>query len=150
MPKKKKTQLKPVARGFATTSQPKKIVLLEDASEDVSGRSSGVEEGSTTCGDKLSGEDLPTHPGFDSSKAEEGSLQHLVEKLQDKTEKEVYMIPLLLFMKLTYDPSGIEDSEGSYHAILVLQANIKFKYTRVLKQIDDSPKDFRSWRCGLV
>ncbi|KAJ6621236.1 P-loop containing nucleoside triphosphate hydrolase protein [Mycena sp. CBHHK59/15] len=89
MAKKKKTQLKPVARGFATTSVPKKVAL-EDAVE-VDSHSASAEE------EKLTAEDVPNVNGiatqaagdeFDPEKVEEQSLQNLVDK-QDKIEKEI-------------------------------------------------------------
>jgi ATP-dependent RNA helicase DHX29 len=92
MAKKKKSQLKPVARGFATTSVPKKVVENEQNTDD-------------TITDTVA-EDVPTsdasHPStaahvqsdasqdhsFDPDKVEEQSLQNLVDKYQEKTEKE--------------------------------------------------------------
>jgi ATP-dependent RNA helicase DHX29 len=99
-PKKKKTQLKPIARGFATTSQPKKIIK-EDT----------VESESTIC--VLRTDDtqletdtdqvLNTDPSVAASTSEintdvvqEQSLQFLVDKLQDKTEKEILRFLLAL------------------------------------------------------
>ncbi|KIJ68314.1 hypothetical protein HYDPIDRAFT_24607 [Hydnomerulius pinastri MD-312] len=95
MAKKKKTQLKPVARGFATTSVPKKVVQAEEAE-------SPADEPSTPAGSTA--EILPSSEGsinpqapiqdvsrdeFDADQAEEQSLQNLVDKFQEKTEKEI-------------------------------------------------------------
>ena len=93
-PKKKKTQLKPIARGFATTSQPKKAIK-EDAAESES----------TTCllgpdklnihsesQDQVVNKDssvVPPTSETNTNSEEEQSLQNLVDKLQDKTEKEI-------------------------------------------------------------
>ncbi|KAG6888975.1 hypothetical protein C0995_004614 [Termitomyces sp. Mi166 len=92
MAKKKKTQLKPVARGFATTSVPKKVTVVE------------AEETETTPGNKteepifsapremaagLATDSSAFDDEFDPEKVEEQSLQNLVEKLQEKTEKEI-------------------------------------------------------------
>ncbi|THH20831.1 hypothetical protein EW146_g599 [Bondarzewia mesenterica] len=93
MAKKKKTQLKPVARGFATTSLPKKVVpgpeeleeanRLDSQSNDVSQPESATQDlGMQTQG-------LPTSDDFDPEKVEEQSLQNLVDKLQEKTEKDI-------------------------------------------------------------
>lgn len=88
MAKKKKTQLKPVARGFATTSVPKKAVQPVEA----------VEEGNTADDEPLMAEveesiqPVASHnqsDEFDPEKAEEQSLQNLVDRLQERTEKEV-------------------------------------------------------------
>jgi len=82
MAKKKKTQLKPVSRGFATTSVPKKVVEKEpviapeeqenvpDAIIDTQAVNEVQEEPSVSAGpDK--------------------QLQSLVDRLQEKTEKEI-------------------------------------------------------------
>jgi ATP-dependent RNA helicase DHX29 len=90
MAKRKKTQLKPVARGFATTSLPKKVVAVDGAGEDLS---DVIPEQSSV--QKLEGSDdaLSANPktedAQDAGDAEERSLQVLVDKLQEKTEKEV-------------------------------------------------------------
>lgn len=86
--KKKKTQLKPVVRGFATTSQPKKIT------QDVAVNSSetfslDVEpEGSKDCPPE-STQPAPSPPMFDPDSVNHQFLQSLVDKLQEKTEKEI-------------------------------------------------------------
>ncbi|ETW87318.1 hypothetical protein HETIRDRAFT_413634 [Heterobasidion irregulare TC 32-1] len=91
MAKKKRTQLKPIVRGFATTSQPKKVVPVVEAPEETSqAEQQGIHDpepdahklGSHTPGQPLVDE-------FDPEKVEEQSLQNLVDKLQDKTEKEI-------------------------------------------------------------
>jgi len=92
-PKKKKTQLKPVARGFATTSQPKKVVqeaLLEPAAESTTAPASNE---STTSEGKDRNETTsninPNLAEFNPELVEEQSLQNLVDKLQEKTEREI-------------------------------------------------------------
>lgn len=98
MAKKKKTQLKPVARGFATTSVPKKVIPQEvpdvaDAPEDILNNEVKVDR----PGDSDDAIPPDQKDEFDTDKAEEQSLQLLVDKLQDKTEKEItrcaYVIP---------------------------------------------------------
>jgi ATP-dependent RNA helicase DHX29 len=94
MAKKKKTQLKPVARGFATTSVPKKVLPAElneqmEVGVDVA-ETPGVENGTTPV--VPSPEHPVPHAGddeFDLDKVEEQSLQNLVDRLQEKTEKEI-------------------------------------------------------------
>ena len=100
MAKKKKSQLKPVARGFATTSVPKKLTTsVEEPSPQIDGISSEVSHAlsgdstsrvvvtestvEVTSSEGLSGLE------YDSEKAEEQSLQSLVDKYQEKTEKEI-------------------------------------------------------------
>ncbi|KAJ7110080.1 P-loop containing nucleoside triphosphate hydrolase protein [Mycena epipterygia] len=89
MAKKKKSQLKPVARGFATTSVPKKVVL-EDTAE-VDSLAGSTEEEKSTVEDRPNVDGVVTQAAndeFDPDKVEEQSLQNLVDK-QDKIEKEI-------------------------------------------------------------
>jgi len=99
MAKKKKTQLKPVARGFATTSVPKKVPLSELASD------ADYQDGDVDA-------PLRDEQGTNETVAPEGSeaeqlLQSLVDKLQEKTEREItrYFIDIPNFA-LIYDNSG--------------------------------------------
>ncbi|KAF9452647.1 P-loop containing nucleoside triphosphate hydrolase protein [Macrolepiota fuliginosa MF-IS2] len=96
MAKKKKTQLKPVARGFATVSVPKKPAPAEEIedttkessvlslSKDGDGHQEKRNEGSGSAGQSTTMVDE-----FDPEKVEEQSLQSLVDRLQEKTEKEI-------------------------------------------------------------
>lgn len=87
MAKKKKSQLKPVARGFATTSVPKKKTVLEDTVEDESHPSSAAEEEKSTLEDGPNGGGVGTQVAndeFDPEKVEEQSLQNLVDSKQEK------------------------------------------------------------------
>ena len=87
MPKKKKTQLKPVHRGFAVTSVPKKAPPEPPPSQhdpDANGGSASSEAPHTAQTHEVAeGEAL------DLQSAEEKSLQELVDRLQEKTEKEI-------------------------------------------------------------
>jgi ATP-dependent RNA helicase DHX29 len=93
MAKKKKTQLKPVARGFATISVPKKVIHIEEvAVDDV--KTNSADEGPVAKVDvEQEGDASSKAPAqsdeFDPDKVEEQSLQNLVDKLQEKTEKEI-------------------------------------------------------------
>ncbi|KIK71157.1 hypothetical protein GYMLUDRAFT_66365 [Collybiopsis luxurians FD-317 M1] len=90
---KKKTKLKPVARGFATTSVPKKVVepeIEDTSSSNVSADERKVED--LRAVENGSGHRASEQPGqdeFDPDKVEEQSLQNLVDKYQEKTEKEI-------------------------------------------------------------
>lgn len=94
MAKKKKTQLKPVARGFATTSVPKKATLPEKEGETLADPPSSVEE--ETCSSDVGpissagvvSVQTPVDE-FDPEKVEEQSLQNLVDRLQITTEKDI-------------------------------------------------------------
>ncbi|KAJ7727845.1 P-loop containing nucleoside triphosphate hydrolase protein [Mycena maculata] len=89
MAKKKKTQLKPVARGFATTSVPKKVVLEETVEADTPAGSTEEEKSTIEDGPSVNGvAPQAANDEFDPDKVEEQSLQNLVDK-QDKIEKEI-------------------------------------------------------------
>lgn len=85
MAKKKKTQLKPVARGFAVTSVPKKTIQVDedrDESLTVPSEPHIEEKGSSAAESSANAE-------RDSVSPEEQALQSLVDTLQEKTEKEI-------------------------------------------------------------
>ncbi|KAI0361784.1 P-loop containing nucleoside triphosphate hydrolase protein [Trametes cingulata] len=87
-PKKKKTQLKPVARGFATTSVPKKVVEVPKEPE-----ASPSSDALNASKDQSNGSDASaqTSKAGDSPALSEGDqvLQTMIEKFQDKVEKEI-------------------------------------------------------------
>ncbi|KAI0274610.1 hypothetical protein BC834DRAFT_1069 [Gloeopeniophorella convolvens] len=91
MPKKKKTQLKPVARGFSVTSVPKKPSLLSDNPEVTAAQSEagtpkeGILQAETTQQAHGSAEGVASS----HQTAEEQSMQDLIDKLQEKAEKEI-------------------------------------------------------------
>ncbi|KXN89904.1 ATP-dependent RNA helicase DHX29 [Leucoagaricus sp. SymC.cos] len=96
MAKKKKTQLKPVARGFATVSVPKKVTPPEDVEDHPKEAStaSPVEDGADLeeNGRKQSisaSQNVVVIDEFESKKVEEQTLQNLVDRLQEKTEREI-------------------------------------------------------------
>ncbi|KAH0590581.1 hypothetical protein H2248_000717 [Termitomyces sp. 'cryptogamus'] len=92
MAKKKKTQLKPLARGFATTSVPKKVTLVEAEQKETT-PDNQIEESILSVQGETSTDvtivSLNLQDEFDPEKVEEQSLQNLVDKLQEKTEKEI-------------------------------------------------------------
>lgn len=93
MAKKKKTQLKPVARGFATTSVPKKAASVEEDTElSVSVAGCLEEEAPLADHGTISGSTTLVQTAvdeFDPDKVEEQSLQNLVDRLQTTTEKDI-------------------------------------------------------------
>jgi ATP-dependent RNA helicase DHX29 len=100
MAKKKKTQLKPVARPFATASVPKKVVpelVVEEVpngsavpGDDNRGSGDGdtLDSQGSTPSTKIPAPE-PESEEVKALRAEELELQGLVDKLQDKTEKEI-------------------------------------------------------------
>ncbi|KAF8446045.1 hypothetical protein L210DRAFT_2950950 [Boletus edulis BED1] len=95
MPKKKKTQLKPVARGFTTTSIPKKAVQVEESSPPADEVPPSESEGLVTEAAETSADQaavrgaLRDSANFDAEQDEQPFLQTLVDKYQEKTEKEL-------------------------------------------------------------
>lgn len=86
MAKKKKTQLRPVARGFATTSVPKKVPLTELA-PGVDNQNDIVEDQPKVTQEGIKISAGPAHS--EGPRSEDQPLQNLVDKLQEKTEKEI-------------------------------------------------------------
>lgn len=91
MAKKKKTQLKPVARGFATTSVAKKVT--PDVEDEVNEKSAASTPGadaqapSTLAGgDPNAGQLGLAGP---SLRSEDQQLQSYVDKYQDRVEKDI-------------------------------------------------------------
>jgi ATP-dependent RNA helicase DHX29 len=90
--KKKKTQLKPVARGFATTSVPKKILPPTEPVDEPLETAPTVE--SALQGQKATSDASTSQEVVDSvasTTLDEGqrASQILVDKFQEKTEKEI-------------------------------------------------------------
>lgn len=90
MAKKKKTQLKPVARGFATTSVPKKVIEAS-VHDELATPSLPSSSGAQTPVDSQESIQETSDP----ASLQEQMLQSVVEKLQDKTEKEISRYPSL-------------------------------------------------------
>ncbi|KAG7450382.1 uncharacterized protein BT62DRAFT_916822 [Guyanagaster necrorhizus] len=92
MAKKKKTQVKPVLRGFATTSVPKKVekpVELEDVTDSPSAPDILPEQPEMVDLVEKGGPEEEPNDEFDPDKVEEQSLQNLVDRLQEKTERDI-------------------------------------------------------------
>jgi len=92
MAKKKKTQLKPVARGFTTTSLPKKTiptpeVLFDKIMPDL--LESSPDASAIASEDGYASADVVANKVANHNNVEEQHLQGLVDKLQEKTEKEI-------------------------------------------------------------
>ena len=92
MGKRKKTQLKPVARGFATTSVPSKKAVAEAESAtqeepalNPTGHSAADENATGSTDAQISAEST-SHA---QEVAQEQVLQGLVDKFQEKTEREI-------------------------------------------------------------
>ena len=88
-PKKKKTQLKPVARGFATTSVPKKVVEVPKEAETPDPKDT------PSSHDENAGESANEHPtgtpttDVNTLSEADQVLQTFIDKFQDKVEKEI-------------------------------------------------------------
>jgi ATP-dependent RNA helicase DHX29 len=84
MGKRKKSQLKPVARGFTTTS----LYLAATENEAPSKPSSATEDEAPSGGSEVPGS-IPGEAAGGLLEGDEQPLQDLVERLQEKTEKEI-------------------------------------------------------------
>lgn len=91
MPKKKRTQLKPVARGFATTSVPKKVLPepIVDTSPATSSSIQSAPEDPTDTVKGLGTTTTSSNEEFDPDSVDEQSIQNLIDKFQERTEKEI-------------------------------------------------------------
>jgi ATP-dependent RNA helicase DHX29 len=100
MAKKKKSQLKPVERGFATTSVPKKPTVIDaelaPQTGDMSHKSARALDGDSSSKVDMTDSTVNAISSvpfdgskYDAEKAEEQSLQNLVDRYQEKTEKEI-------------------------------------------------------------
>lgn len=106
-PKKKKTRLKPVARGFATTSVPKKVLPPSEPVDDAVGDTPNADSQSQVK-ESTSNVEAQQQPGAMSVSTglggEDLASQTLVDKFQEKTEKEIsryvhtFQHPDLVFM----------------------------------------------------
>ncbi|KAL1952101.1 hypothetical protein VTO73DRAFT_1250 [Trametes versicolor] len=133
-PKKKKTQLKPIARGFATTSVPKKVV--EVPKEPEVAPPSDVPDPSTdpsadTAGQNPKAGDAPV------LSEEDQALQSLIEKFQDKVEKEIVRTVKAIeqdrrfsetLLRLDLDPSFVER---------VLELALEYEGSEPSKSVDE-------------
>ncbi|KAF8898608.1 P-loop containing nucleoside triphosphate hydrolase protein [Infundibulicybe gibba] len=114
MAKKKKTQLKPVDRGFATISVPKKVIPIEEDMD----RQPEVANIENKAVDVIYTEDTsPSTPqthgdGFDPDLVEEQSLQNLIDKFQEKTEREITRIGFRLAERIIALSLISEGSKG--------------------------------------
>ncbi|EAU92844.2 pre-mRNA-splicing factor ATP-dependent RNA helicase prp22 [Coprinopsis cinerea okayama7 len=90
-PKKKKTQLKPVARGFATTSVPKKAVptatTVEEPAPTIEGKSNDIPNATGDGVEKPTSLPGPFSP--DPVDVQHQASQAIMEKHQEKLEKEI-------------------------------------------------------------
>lgn len=92
MAKKKKMQLKPVARGFATTSIPKKAAQTEEITlpaDEVPVDGLVTETAGEVSADQAALRGIPRDSEkFDTDQDEQQFLQIIVDKFQEKTERE--------------------------------------------------------------
>lgn len=94
MPKKRKTQLKPVARGFATTSIPKKATQADEIVPPTDGVP--LSDGLVTEAAEATADHQAALPGvlqdpekLAAEQDEQQFLQVMVDRYQEKTEKEI-------------------------------------------------------------
>lgn len=109
----KKKKLQAIARPFATSSVPKKIVPPPSVEEDEKApeaqslASSSIVQGTSLDSEKRNTEASASSAASNAEKAEQQALQNLVDKLQEKTEKEINRTLKVHFFIL-FDPIRID------------------------------------------
>ncbi|KAI8995492.1 P-loop containing nucleoside triphosphate hydrolase protein [Trametes punicea] len=138
-PKKKKTQLKPVARGFATTSVPKKVVEVPkeeevqpasdvpDASSEQSRDADASTQGSRTG-------DIP------ALSEEDQSLQVLIEKFQDKVEKEIVRTVKAIEQDRRFSETMLRLDLDAAYVERILDLALEYEGSESVKSVDE-PED---------
>ncbi|KAI1797739.1 P-loop containing nucleoside triphosphate hydrolase protein [Ganoderma leucocontextum] len=134
-PKKKKTQLKPVARGFATTSVPKKAVeppkdpeTSPDHNDEASAQPNGQSTDAATTGQAAKAPALSPP---------DQAMQNFIDKFQDKVEKEIVRTVKSIdqerrfsdtLLRLDLDPAFVDR---------VLQLALEYESSESSKSIDE-------------
>ncbi|KAI0757146.1 P-loop containing nucleoside triphosphate hydrolase protein [Daedaleopsis nitida] len=134
-PKKKKSQLKPVARGFATTSVPKKVVEVPKepeapAPEDESGPSN--EQGGSAApeqGGKANGATA-------LSEADQ-VLQGFIDKFQDKVEKEVVRSVKAIEQEKRFSDTLLRLDLDAGFIDRILELALEYEKSEASKSIDE-------------
>ncbi|KAH9857918.1 P-loop containing nucleoside triphosphate hydrolase protein [Lenzites betulinus] len=138
-PKKKKTQLKPVARGFATTSVPKKVVEVPKEPEPVPTNDAPDASKDHASDPDASGQ-APNGGDAPALSEEDQVLQTFIEKFQDKVEKEIVRTVKAIeqdrrfsdtLLRLDLDPTFVER---------ILALALEYEGTESSKSIDE-PED---------
>jgi ATP-dependent RNA helicase DHX29 len=94
MAKKKKTALKPVARGFATTSVPKKVTEPDPVEDSPPAADSDAGQAEAQGSNVVAADGAANNGTTSQAKGpllnpEEQFFQDLIDKLQEKTEREI-------------------------------------------------------------
>ncbi|PIL32118.1 hypothetical protein GSI_06824 [Ganoderma sinense ZZ0214-1] len=132
-PKKKKTQLKPVVRGFATTSVPKKTVESPKDPEtspghkdDPSPQANGHSTDAATTAQGAKAADAPALSAADQA------MQIFIDKFQDKVEKEIAIDQERRFsetlLRLDLDPAFVDR---------ILELALEYENSGSSKSIDE-------------
>ncbi|PFH54597.1 hypothetical protein AMATHDRAFT_134454 [Amanita thiersii Skay4041] len=107
MAKKKKTQLKPISRGFAVTSVPKKATQEDSKAIAGAGKDQGEQSVEQNNDDEAATSQSDVN-AMGSIKAEEQSLQNLIDTLQERTDKEVARLAIEKDRRLSKSLPGLE------------------------------------------
>ncbi|KAI0068404.1 P-loop containing nucleoside triphosphate hydrolase protein [Artomyces pyxidatus] len=154
MAKKKKTQLKPVARGFATTSVPKKAQPVPEEPEGPAEDSTvdAKESTSDAVQDSTPDAQVPVanNDEFDPDKVEEQSLQNLVDRLQEKIEKDVVRTIKNLEVERRYAQTLPALNLDSEVVDRVLQLIVEGRDDSEAKKYLEEPEDKAVARLGVT
>ncbi|KAH9944510.1 P-loop containing nucleoside triphosphate hydrolase protein [Epithele typhae] len=150
-PKKKKTQLKPVARGFATTSVPKKVVEpppeLETAeTKDISTPSN--EQVDTASANR---QGTTSTDGPQALSGEDEVLQGFVDRFQDKVEKDIVRAVKAIEQERRFTdtqiPARLDLDPGFVERLLELA--LEYENAELSRSIDE-PEDKAIIRLALT
>ncbi|KAI0670050.1 P-loop containing nucleoside triphosphate hydrolase protein [Trametes maxima] len=134
-PKKKKTQLKPIARGFATTSVPKKVVDVPKEPELPA--ASDLPDASNNASDATN--ETPKANALALSE-EEQSLQSLIDRFQDKVEKEIVRTVKAIEQDRRFSESLLRLDLDTVFVERILDLALEYENTDSYKSIDE-PED---------
>ncbi|KAI0335964.1 P-loop containing nucleoside triphosphate hydrolase protein [Cubamyces sp. BRFM 1775] len=135
-PKKKKTQLKPVARGFATTSVPKKVVEAPKEPEPAAPATDTLDASEVQKGTDGSGQPSGAATGPALSE-EDQALQNLIEKFQDKVEKEVVRTVKAIEQDRRFSETLLRLDLDPAYVDRILELAMEFESTESSKSIDE-------------
>ncbi|KAJ7181792.1 P-loop containing nucleoside triphosphate hydrolase protein [Mycena crocata] len=139
MAKKKKSQLKPVARGFATTSVPKKVVPVEEGAE-VDSHAGSIDEEKPAIDDGPNVNGVATQAAddaFDPEQVEEQSLQNLVDKELPRVEKEISRVSKAIEIDRRFSKTLPRLELDSVFIDRVLNLALEFDIGEALEESED-------------
>ncbi|KAI0824200.1 P-loop containing nucleoside triphosphate hydrolase protein [Trametes gibbosa] len=138
-PKKKKSQLKPIARGFATTSVPKKVVEVPKEPEPAPASGTPERTNNQTNGLDDAGQTPKAGDAPALSEADQ-VLQGFIEKFQDKVEKEIVRTVKAIEQDRRFSETLLRLELDSTFVERILELALEYEGLESIKSIDE-PED---------